>query len=82
MSAGGLVAGSRTAPVEEVIEDGVNGRLVDFFDTQALAQTVADVLANPQAQRHLREKARQSVLERYDLRRICLPRLLRLIEEL
>ena len=81
MSAGGLVVGSRTAPVEEIIEDGVNGRLVDFFDTQALAQTVADVLADPQAQRPLRDKARQTVVERYDLKRVCLPQLLGLIKE-
>lgn len=82
MSAGGLVIGSRTAPVEEVIEDGVNGRLVDFFDTQTLAQTVADVLADPQAQPPLRRQARQTVIERYDLKRVCLPQLMHLIEGL
>src|SRR6478609_3568944 len=32
MSAGCLVVGSRTPPVEEVMRDGQNGRLVDFFD--------------------------------------------------
>jgi glycosyltransferase involved in cell wall biosynthesis len=36
MSAGCLVVGSRTPPVEEVMRDGENGRLVDFFDVEAL----------------------------------------------
>ena len=37
MSAGCLVVGSRTPPVEEVIRDGENGLLTDFFSTERLA---------------------------------------------
>ena len=37
MSAGCLVVGSRTPPVEEVIRDGENGLLTDFFSTEQLA---------------------------------------------
>ncbi|HEX6157594.1 MAG TPA: glycosyltransferase, partial [Burkholderiales bacterium] len=40
MSAGCLVVGSRTPPVEEVITDGQNGLLTDFFDAQALAERI------------------------------------------
>ncbi len=62
MSAGALVIGSRTAPVEEVIEHGRNGLLVDFFDRQALADTMVDALVEaPPAQRD-RSTARETVV--------------------
>lgn len=80
MSAGALVVGSRTAPVEEVVEDGVTGRLVDFFDTGALAETLADSLARPEAMAPLRAAARARVVRDYDLTRQCLPRLIAFVE--
>jgi glycosyltransferase involved in cell wall biosynthesis len=79
LSAGCLVVGSRTAPVEEVIQHGVNGFLFDFFDPAALATQVAEVLATRQTLGGVRERARQLVVERYDLASKCLPSLLRLI---
>lgn len=80
MSAGCLVVGSATPPVQEVIEDGKNGLLVDFFDKERLAATVAECLAHPDRYAALREAARKSIIERYDLKRICLPRQLALVE--
>lgn len=80
MSAGALVVGSRTAPVEELIEDGVNGRLVDFFDIGEIAATLTDCLAHPADFRALRRAARAHVVENYDLRRICLPRMIDFVE--
>lgn len=80
MSAGALVVGSRTAPVAEVIEDGRTGRLVDFFDTQALAATLTDSLARPEALAPLRAAARARIVADYDLRRVCLPRLIAFVE--
>src|SRR6185312_2943528 len=47
MSAECLMIGSNTAPVREVIEDGVNGLLVDFFDVDGLADRVVEALAKP-----------------------------------
>src|SRR5205823_4430245 len=40
MAVGCLLIASRTPPVEEVIVDGVNGRLVDFFDEEGLADHI------------------------------------------
>jgi glycosyltransferase involved in cell wall biosynthesis len=73
MAAGCLVVGSNTAPVTEVIADGENGRLVDFFDRDALVATVSAALRNPAAGRALREAARATIVQRYDLERHCLP---------
>jgi len=82
MSAGCLVVGSRTAPVQEVLRDGENGLLVDFFSPQAIAERIAYALEHQAALQPLRQRARQTVVERYDLKRVCLPAQLRLVESL
>ncbi|MDO8277950.1 MAG: glycosyltransferase family 4 protein [Burkholderiaceae bacterium] len=82
MSSGCLVVGSRTPPVEEVIRHGDNGLLVDFFDVNALADTVAQALARPGEFADVRTRARQTIVDRYDLHNICLPRHIGLIERL
>jgi glycosyltransferase involved in cell wall biosynthesis len=82
MACGAVIVGSATPPVEEVIQHGHNGLLVDFFDPQALAQAVADVLANPEAHQSLGQAARRTVVEGYDLTTVCLPRQLRLVDQL
>jgi glycosyltransferase involved in cell wall biosynthesis len=74
MSAGCMVVGSRTAPVEEVISHGRNGWLTDFFDHQALAETLAEALEQRARLGDIRHAARQSIVERFDLHSICLPR--------
>lgn len=80
MSCGCLIVASDTAPVREVIEHGRNGLLVDFFDHQALAATVADALERRDSLQGLRDAARQTIVERYDLTRQCLPALLRFVQ--
>lgn len=80
MSAGALVVGSRTPPVEELIEDGENGLLVDFFDIEEIAGTLTRALANPAEFQPMRRAARQHIVENYDLQSICLPRLIDLVE--
>ncbi|MEZ5886121.1 MAG: glycosyltransferase [Paracoccaceae bacterium] len=82
MSAGALVIGSRTGPVEEVIRDGVNGRLVDFFDVDGWSSALIAALAEPSRDEPLRAAARATAIDRYDLRRVCLPRLIRFVEDI
>jgi glycosyltransferase involved in cell wall biosynthesis len=79
MSAGCLIVGSRTQPVEEVIKDGENGMLVDIFEPGQIAQRVIDALADGQAFAAIRANARRTIVENYDLRTICLPAQLRLL---
>jgi glycosyltransferase involved in cell wall biosynthesis len=66
MSAGALIVGSDTAPVREIITDGENGLLVPFFEPEALAVRLAEVLADQTRFVPLREKARALILERYN----------------
>ena len=74
MAAGCALIVSRTAPVEEVISHNENGLLVDFFDTAEIAGRVGEVLNHPQKYEAMRSKARETIVQRYDLRRVCLPR--------
>jgi glycosyltransferase involved in cell wall biosynthesis len=80
MACGAAILGSATAPVQEVIEDGINGRLTDFFDHEAIAEHLASMLANPEAQAPLKAAARRHAETRYDLHSICLPRQLALLD--
>lgn len=82
MAAGCTVVASRTAPVEEVVRDGKNGYLVDFFNRQALAERVGDVLLDRDNQEHIRAAARQTVVERFDLASKSLPAYLALLRRL
>lgn len=67
MACGALVVGSDTAPVQEVITNGINGLLVDFFRPDQLAATLDRVLAKPRDFDLIREKARQTVAAQYDV---------------
>lgn len=81
MAMGACVIAARTGPVEEVITDGINGRLVDFFDIEGWSEALIAALADPDGHRPLRHAARAGIVENYDLSRICLPRLIRFVEE-
>lgn len=81
MSAGCLVLGSATPPVKEVIRDEKNGLLVDFFSPEELAKRTCEILAHPERYHALREKARETIIQNYDLKTICLPKHLDLIQQ-
>ena len=80
MSCGAVVLGSNTAPVREIIADGQNGILVDFFDVEAIAAKAAQVLQDPASYRSMGRLAEQTVIENYSLE-VVLPQLVNLYRE-
>jgi glycosyltransferase involved in cell wall biosynthesis len=67
MSCGALVVASNTAPVQEVITEGINGLMCDFFRPDQLATILDKVLDDSTRFDHIREKARATVVAKYDL---------------
>lgn len=72
MASGCLVIGSKTAPVEEVIEHGKNGLLVDFFSPAQIVDRLDDVLSDRHAFLPIRQLARDTVVRRYGLKESCI----------
>ncbi len=54
----------------EVVKDGVNGLLVDFFSPQNIANRVEEALNHPQDMKVIRANARETILKRYDLAKL------------
>lgn len=67
MSTGCLVIASDTPPVTEVIEDGVNGILVDFFSPKDIVGKIECALDNPDRMELLKINARKTIQEKYSL---------------
>ena len=80
LSTGCLIVASNTAPVTEVIEDNVNGLLVDFFSPEEICNRVEEALNNPEKMSSIREKARETILQNYDLAQL-LPKHLQWIQQ-
>ncbi len=80
MSCGAVVLASRTSPVTEMIRDGENGLLVDFFDVEGFAQKAAAVLADPAAYRPIGRAAEETIAGRYSLEMV-LPQMLEFYEK-
>jgi len=74
MSCGAAIVAGDTAPVREVVTDDETGRLVDFFDREALVDAVCRLLEDEAARKRLGQAARDLIRTRYDLHTICLPR--------
>jgi glycosyltransferase involved in cell wall biosynthesis len=58
MASSCYVIGSDTPPVRDAIQDGVNGRLLPFFDHEALSSALIAACRDPQASAALRVAAR------------------------
>ncbi|MEQ6249394.1 glycosyltransferase family 4 protein [Sulfitobacter sp. HNIBRBA3233] len=74
MSMGATIVAADVAPVREAMTHGKTGLLVDFFDPDALAAQVIEVLERPQEFAHLGKAARDHVVREYDFLTKCLPR--------
>lgn len=82
MASGCLIVGSATPPVLEVLRDGENGLAVDFFSPRMLANRIEAALEHPARMKPLREAARATAVEKFDLHRVLLPRWLALFDDL
>src|SRR5438309_5359367 len=79
MSCGAVVLGSATPPVQEMIRDGENGLLVDFFDHEQIAQRAVQVLRDPAAYRPLGQAAERRIEMMYSVEAV-IPQMLRMYE--
>lgn len=59
------------AGIPELVKDGVNGLLVPAGDVQSLATSLTRLLKDPGLRASLGEKAREAVLESYDIEVNC-----------
>jgi glycosyltransferase involved in cell wall biosynthesis len=66
MASGCYIIGSDTAPLHDAIEDGVNGRLLPFFDVDALSGALIEACRNPEASAPLRHAARETAVEKFN----------------
>jgi glycosyltransferase involved in cell wall biosynthesis len=82
MASGCLIVGSATAPVLEVLRDGKNGLTVDFFAYKQLASRIESALEGGREMQPLRNGARATAVEQFDLKRRLLPRWMGLFDDL
>ena len=82
MSVGCSIVASDTQPLHEAIKHGETGRLVNFFDKDALVEQIVDLLDKPDERARLGANARAFAQANYDLARICLPRQLQWVQSL
>jgi glycosyltransferase involved in cell wall biosynthesis len=61
-----LILGSASKPVQEVMKDGEEGVLVDFFDVDNLTRRALEMLRAPEEFLPLRQAARERVVREHD----------------
>jgi len=67
MACGKTIIATPVGGVTDVIEDGVNGRLVPVNDVNGLAEKIAEALSQPEKREQLGRSAREAVLRQYTL---------------
>lgn len=82
MSIGCAIVASDTQPLHEAIRHDETGRLVNFFDIHGIADEVVRLLESPDERARLGKNAREFAIANYDLKTVCLPRLLEWVKTL
>ncbi len=80
MACGVALVASDTKPVREVVEHGKNGLLADFHSPADVAAKLGQLLDDPTRNEALRAAARQTVVDRFDLKKL-LPLHMQLVRE-
>ncbi len=80
MSCGCTMVGSATPPVQEMLQHGENGFLVNFHDAQDIAEKVNYALDKHASLGAMRQKAREFVVKNYD-ERLLLPKYVQCLTE-
>ena len=70
MSCGCALVASATPPVQEVLREGENGLLVDFYDTERLAERIEELLSEKNLRQKIAANARKTIISHYDLERL------------
>ncbi len=65
------VVGFCVGGLPDIVDDGVNGRLVAAFDTEALARAIAWVVERPERNGRLSAASRRSAIAKFDPMRIA-----------
>lgn len=78
MACGVPLLASSTPPVKEVIKDGINGYLCDFFDPQDLVEKAHHIMCKDQTE--ISDAARQTILQQYDFSTVSMPAYEKLIK--
>lgn len=81
MACGVALVASATKPVMEVVDDGRNGLLADFFSPEDVAKKIGQLLDAPDRNTAMRAAARETVSARFDLHTI-LPLQMQLVRDL
>ena len=80
LACGATVIASGTEPVREMIRDGENGLLFDFFDVDRLVELLHEVLNAPDDYRRLGQAGVELIRSQYSLD-VCLPQMLQLYQD-
>lgn len=81
LSCGAPLIVSATESILEIVEDGKTALAVDFFSPEAVADAVDRLLSDRNLARTIGEAGRNMIVNRYDTRRVTLPRWLKTAEQ-